>query len=94
VIDKIIPAFFVYSFVSSFSAFTARNAMMSSGASRHHSPVEACQRGNLSAAHPNGRFRPMVGCIVCSVSMAWLAGHKEAPAKGGFIFDRGFPTKG
>jgi hypothetical protein len=22
------------------------------------------------------------------------AGHKEAPAKGGFIFDRGFPTKG
>jgi hypothetical protein len=30
--------------ISIFVAFSARNAMMSSGASRHHSPVEVCQR--------------------------------------------------
>ena len=33
--------------------------------------ASGCTLGNRSAAHPNGRFRPMVGHIVCRGSMAW-----------------------
>jgi hypothetical protein len=59
IISSTRPSFTVCSSERNQTALSSRNAIMSSGANRHHSPVEAYQRllGNPLGAHPNGRFR-------------------------------------